>query len=175
MMDVDEQEAVQPSQPPPPPPQARNTRISPPVVYVDDNHPFDLDSYISNYTGRAAIDRLTHIVSVCPSVAVDAFTLAVRLIQKAHDPGLFQTLCHAYEQVAAYSNVKLPSISELPAIQTKWTDDTLKKNQSEKMKLEAELKNYSNNMIKESIRVSRLVSSSIVELIAFLCRWVIVT
>ncbi|GAV99596.1 cop9 signalosome complex subunit 1 [Lentinula edodes] len=155
MMDVDEQEAVQlqPSQPPPPPQQARNSRISSAVVFVDDNHPFDLDSYISNYTGRAAIDRLTHIVSVCPSVAVDAFTLAVRLIQKARDPGLFQTLCHAYEQVSAYSDVKLPSISELPAIQTKWTDDTLKKNQSEKMKLEAELKNYSNNMIKESIRM----------------------
>ncbi|KAJ3982946.1 26S proteasome subunit RPN7-domain-containing protein [Lentinula detonsa] len=151
MMDVDEQDATQPSKQQPQPP--RNSRISTVVVLVDDNHPFDLDSYISNYTGRTAIDRLTHIISVCPSVAVDAFVLAVKLIQKARDPSLYQTLCHAYEQVSAYSDIKLPNISELPAIQSKWTDDTLKKNHAQKIKLEAELKSYSNNMIKESIRM----------------------
>lgn len=150
-MDVDEQEVSQPSQPPTNP--QSSSRISSSFVIVDDNHPFELDSYISNYTGRTAIDRLIHIVSLCPSVAVDAFKLAVQLIQKSRDPALFQTLCHAYEQVSAYSDVRLPSLSELPAIQSKWADETLKKNHSEKMKLEAELKNYSNNMIKESIRV----------------------
>ncbi|KIK68408.1 hypothetical protein GYMLUDRAFT_35823 [Collybiopsis luxurians FD-317 M1] len=146
-MDVDEPQAS--SQPN----QARTSRTSSPLVFVDDNHPFDLDSYISNYTGRTAIDRLTHIVSVCPSVAVDAFTLAVKLIQKSRDPSLYQTLCHAYEQVSGYPDVKLPSLSTLPAIQSKFTDDTLKSNHAEKIKLEAELKNYSNNMIKESIRL----------------------
>ena len=53
-----------------------------------------------------------------------------------------------------FSNIyRLPSISELPSIQSKWVDEILKKNHGEKMKLEAELKNYSNNVIKESIRV----------------------
>ncbi|KAJ4490051.1 26S proteasome subunit RPN7-domain-containing protein [Lentinula aciculospora] len=149
-MDIDEQEAVQPSQQQQ---QSQSSRMSSAMVLVDDSHPFDLDSYISNYTGRTAIDRLIHIVSICPSVAVDAFILAVRLIHKARDPSLYQTLGHAYEQVSAYPDVKLPSISKLPAIQSKWIDDMLKKNHSEKMKLEAELKNYSNNMIKESIRM----------------------
>ncbi|KAF9078640.1 G protein pathway suppressor 1 [Rhodocollybia butyracea] len=146
-MDIDEQEPVSSSQQP-----FRNSRNSA-VVVVDDNHPFELDSYIANYTGRTAIDRLTHIVSVCPSVAVEAFTLAVQLIQKSRDPGLYQSLCHAYDQVCAYSDTRLPNLSELPAIQSKWAEETLKKNHSEKMKLEAELKNYSNNMIKESIRM----------------------
>jgi COP9 signalosome complex subunit 1 len=36
----------------------------------------------------------------------------------------------------------------------KWIEETLAKNQAERMKLEMELKTYSNNMIKESIRVS---------------------
>ncbi|KAF5366148.1 hypothetical protein D9757_010959 [Collybiopsis confluens] len=148
MMDVDEpQTSSQTTQIRP------SSRISSSPVFVDDNHPFELDAYISNYTGRTAIDRLTHIVSVCPSVAVEAFSLAAKLIQKSRDPSLYQTLCHAYEQVSVYPDVQLPSISTLPVIQSKYTEDTLKNNHAEKIKLEAELKNYSNNMIKESIRL----------------------
>ncbi|KAJ3833569.1 26S proteasome subunit RPN7-domain-containing protein [Lentinula raphanica] len=150
MMDVDDQDTTQTVQQQQ---SSQDSQISSAAVLVDDNHPFDLESYISNYTGKTAIDRLIHIISVCPSVAVDAFKLAVKHIQEARDPSLWQTLCHAYEQVSTYSDIKLPNLSELPAIQTKWADEILKKNHSEKVKLEAELKSYSNNMIKESIRM----------------------
>jgi COP9 signalosome complex subunit 1 len=38
-----------------------------------------------------------------------------------------------------------------------WIDTVTTQNQSERMKLEVELKTYTNNMIKESIRVSDVV------------------
>ena len=42
----------------------------------------------------------------------------------------------------------------LAELDTKWADEVLTKNQADRVKLEVELKTYSNNMIKESIRVS---------------------
>ncbi|ESK91190.1 cop9 signalosome complex subunit 1 [Moniliophthora roreri MCA 2997] len=153
MMDVDMEDSTQPSSMSQG--SSNNRKYSPNFVVVDDAHPFDLDSYISSYTGRTAIDRLTRIVSVCPSLTVDAFNLAVQYIHQSRDPSQYQTLCHAYEAVSSYTGVvgQLPSISELPALDTRWVDEIQRKNQQEKMKLEAELKTYSNNMIKESIRM----------------------
>ncbi|KAG5641499.1 hypothetical protein DXG03_005084 [Asterophora parasitica] len=43
---------------------------------------------------------------------------------------------------------------DLTTLDTKWADETLAKNQAERTKLEVELKTYTNNSIKESIRVS---------------------
>lgn len=40
----------------------------------------------------------------------------------------------------------------------KWVDETNMRNQGERSKLEVELKTYSSNMIKESIRVRIIVS-----------------
>lgn len=67
---------------------------------------------------------------------------------------MYQSLLQAYEQ-AAY-NVEggsFPNPMELAELDTKWMDETLLKNQADRAKLEVELKTYSNNMIKESIRV----------------------
>ncbi|KAJ7058005.1 26S proteasome subunit RPN7-domain-containing protein [Mycena amicta] len=129
------------------------------VVVVDDRHPFDLDSYISNYTGRTVVDRLVHIISSAPSLAPEAFQLAVQHIHKLRDPSLYQQVLSAYELVAAadythvYPSLALPPSSELAVLDTKWADETMAKNQAERSKLEVELKTYSNNMIKESIRM----------------------
>jgi hypothetical protein len=46
---------------------------------------------------------------------------------------------------------------DLAELDTKWSDEVITRNQSDRAKLEVELKTYSNNMIKESIRVSRLI------------------
>jgi COP9 signalosome complex subunit 1 len=42
---------------------------------------------------------------------------------------------------------------DVAQVDTRWADEAISKNQAEKMKLEVELKTYTNNMIKESIRV----------------------
>lgn len=49
---------------------------------------------------------------------------------------------------------QLPNPLEIAQLDTKWVDEVTAKNQSDRVKLEVELKTYTNNMIKESIRVS---------------------
>lgn len=48
----------------------------------------------------------------------------------------------------------LPNPLEIAQLDAKWVDEVAARNQSEKVKLEVELKTYTNNTIKESIRVS---------------------
>lgn len=64
----------------------------------------------------------------------------------------------AYDQASSLSETPLPDSLELASLDTKWADETMSKNQADRVKLEFELKTYSNNMIKESIRVSLLIA-----------------
>jgi hypothetical protein len=59
----------------------------------------------------------------------------------------------AYEQLANSWGLPLPNMMDLAQLDTKWADEIITKNQADRVKLEVELKTYSNNMIKESIRV----------------------
>ncbi|KAF8893072.1 26S proteasome subunit RPN7-domain-containing protein [Infundibulicybe gibba] len=118
----------------------------PHLVTVDDAHPFDLE-------GRTAIDRLIHIISVCPSIAPEAFQLAAQRIHQSRDPQLYQTLSSAYDQLAAQLDTPLPNPMELAPLNTRWAEETMEKNLAERTKLEVELKTYTNNMIKESTRM----------------------
>ena len=150
------------------------------IVPVDDAHPFDLEGYIANYTGkslfllilivvliivqdRTAIDRLIHIVSICPSIATEAFQLCVQHIHQSRDPTLYQALLTAYEQTSNALDMPLPNPLDLAQLDTKWMDEIIAKNQAERTKLEVELKTYSNNMIKESIRVCACFSKVLSE------------
>ncbi|KAF5325169.1 hypothetical protein D9619_010070 [Psilocybe cf. subviscida] len=147
LIDMDPMEDTRPTTPPPP---QRKVIIAP----VDDAHPFDLESYISNYSGRTAIDRLMHIMVICPSLAAEAFVLCVQHIHQSRDPALYQTLLQTYEQVANNTDVSLPNPMELAELDTKWADEVMTKTTAERTKLEVELKTYTNNMIKESIRMA---------------------
>lgn len=105
--------------------------------------------------GRIAVDRLVHIIVTCPSIAPQALQLAVKQIEKLRDPGLYTTAITIYEQVVtSVTDISLPPAAEVAQLDQKWIDETSKKNQSERTKLEVELKTYTNNMIKESQRVS---------------------
>lgn len=53
----------------------------------------------------------------------------------------------------------LPDFSEVSTIDQDWVTKTTRKNTEERQKLEVELKTYSSNMIKESIRVRPLCYS----------------
>jgi COP9 signalosome complex subunit 1 len=89
----------------------------------------------------------------CPSIAPEAFQLCVQHIHQSRDPSLYQNLLGAYEQLANNTDLNLPNMMELAELDVKWADETLAKNQADRVKLEVELKTYTNNMIKESIRV----------------------
>ncbi|KAG5651159.1 hypothetical protein H0H81_009651 [Sphagnurus paluster] len=149
-MEIDDEHQQSPSTSTRPQPSKKAT------APVDDAHPFDLEGYISNYSGRTAIDRLIHITQTCPTIAPEAFQLAVQHVHQSRDPGLYQQLLTAYEQTAANADLPapLPNAMELAPLDTVWADETMTKNQAEKVKLEVELKTYSNNMIKESIRMA---------------------
>ncbi|KIJ64919.1 hypothetical protein HYDPIDRAFT_89529 [Hydnomerulius pinastri MD-312] len=132
------------------PTQPRRRAVRP----VDDAHPFDLDAYISSYTGRTAVDRLINITASCPSIAPQALKLAFTHLQRLRDPSLVQIAISAYESVASLPEGQgLPPVGDVVLIDTHWIEETTKKNVAERTKLEVELKTYSNNMIKESIRM----------------------
>ncbi|KAK7683842.1 hypothetical protein QCA50_013218 [Cerrena zonata] len=127
----------------------------PTFVPIDDAHPFDLESYIAAYSGRTAVDRLTHIISVCPTIAPQAYVLALARIQEGRDPGLYQSLITAYETVSrSVQDGSLTPVTELPMIDIRWIETTNTKNNAEKSKLEVELKTYTTNLIRESIRMA---------------------
>lgn len=86
-------------------------------------------------------------------MALQALKLTFAHIEGLRDPSLYQIAMNAYDAVADLPEVQLPPVSEVCLVNTAWCEGVAKKNQTEKTKLEVELKTYSNNMIKESIRV----------------------
>ncbi|KZV95984.1 PCI-domain-containing protein [Exidia glandulosa HHB12029] len=122
--------------------QARKSRD--PVI-VDDAHPFDLDAYISSYTGRTAVARLLHIANVCPSLAQPAYARAVRLLRESREPNTYLNTIAQHNSLSGADHIEPDK---------KWVDDIHNQNLSDKNKLEVELKAYSSNMIKESIRMA---------------------
>ena len=116
-------------------------------------HSPEVVSHTKLKTGRTSIERLIHIMVHCPSIAPESFQLCVQHIHQSRDPSLYQNLLAAYEQLISNTDLNLPNMMELAELDVKWADETLAKNQADRAKLEVELKTYTNNMIKESIRV----------------------
>jgi len=103
----------------------------------NDNSPkLDLESYISNYKGRLRIDRLLAIGRSNSHLAPDALRLAINEVKRSSNA----------EEYAKLAN-------QLAAIDTNWVSATTRRSMMETERLEAELKQYKNNLIKESIRV----------------------
>jgi COP9 signalosome complex subunit 1 len=129
------------------------------AVFIDDAHPFDLETYISGYSGRAAIDRLIYIISLSPSLAPQAFKRAFQLltVPTQRDTDYYKTILGTYDNVSSRPAVRLPPLDELLPDHSpylSWVDETNERNNAEYRKLEVELKTYTGNMIKESIRMA---------------------
>ncbi|KAF2641691.1 COP9 signalosome-like protein complex subunit 1 [Massarina eburnea CBS 473.64] len=114
-------------------------------LVVKDPPKFDLESYISNYDGQTRLDRLRHIGSHSPYLAVDAYRIAITEAKQGKNPDLYVTLATEFEQIAPND--------PLASIDTAWAEAKTKQLDSEQDKLEHELKSYKNNLIKESIRM----------------------
>lgn len=69
------------------------------------------------------------------------------------DTALYRSLLAAYDQLATGSDGDLPPLAEVHPLNQDWIDEVTQKNQAQRIKLETELKTYTSNMIKESIRV----------------------
>lgn len=103
--------------------------------------------------GRTYVDHLLHIMSVCPTLAPQALQLAVKEALKGRDPTLYRNVFAAYERAHQDAPEETPELSAIATLDQKWIEDTTAKNLSERTKLEVDLKTYTSNMIKESIRV----------------------
>jgi COP9 signalosome complex subunit 1 len=110
-------------------------------------HPnWDLDQYILNYSGHGQIHRLKFIALKSQPLQVDALRHAARLIKET-------TLnVPLYQETVEQLRLVDTSLPESVHDQT-WIDNAARTTKSTTEKLEAELKNYKNNLIKESIRV----------------------
>lgn len=83
----------------------------------------------------------------CPTLASAAFQLAMQRIKAGRDASFYQAAVNLY-------NAALPEGADRVEIDPAWFESVVIKNTSERNKLEVELKTYTSNMIKESIRVS---------------------
>ncbi|KAF8336548.1 26S proteasome subunit RPN7-domain-containing protein [Cantharellus anzutake] len=117
------------------------------TVVIDEDHPFDLDGYISQYrVGRNAIRRLRYIAEECPQLAIPALTRALYLLRQTYDVNQYQLVYQAYASYN-YPNEGIP-------YDQAWVEDTQARNTSDRERLDTELKTYTSNMIKESIRMA---------------------
>jgi COP9 signalosome complex subunit 1 len=115
-------------------------------VSPDDSPKLDLESYISNYDGPLRLERLTAIANSQSVLFTEALRLAVIEAKRTMD-------CDEYVKLAE----KLHSVARsdpLGAVDKEWVTATTRKAKAETDRLELELKQYKNNLIKESIRVS---------------------
>ncbi|KAJ3214859.1 hypothetical protein HDU67_001124 [Dinochytrium kinnereticum] len=108
----------------------------------------DIDGYTSGYIGFSKIKRLEFIAEVCPPLQLDALKLALDET-KVRTKSVFK-----YSSIIQAINAVL-STSHLPLMDmdTEWMESTSRYIRSQQDKLEMELKNYKNNLIKESIRM----------------------
>jgi COP9 signalosome complex subunit 1 len=115
-------------------------------------HPnWDVDQYILGYSGHGQIHRLRFIALKSPALQIDALKYAIRLIKET-------TLnVPLYQETAEQLRLLFPSSPET-MIDQSWMDHATRTTKYTTEKLEAELKNYKNNLIKESIRVFLLSS-----------------
>ncbi|KAI9056495.1 G protein pathway suppressor 1 [Trametes sanguinea] len=123
-------------------------------VLVDEAHPFELETYISSYSGRTYIDRLLHIMFACPTLAPQALQLAIEEALKGRDTVIYREIFNRYQRAHAEAGDEIPELSALAEPDQGWIEATNARNQAERTKLEVELKTYSSNMIKESIRMA---------------------
>ncbi|KAI8611297.1 hypothetical protein BC830DRAFT_667959 [Chytriomyces sp. MP71] len=105
---------------------------------------FELETYLSQYTGHTRILRLEFISEACPSLAREALTLALAEVKAA----TLNTTKH--NAIVLRLNADLGASVKHDQV---WVEDAARLARSRLDKLDAELKNYKSNLIKESIRV----------------------
>ncbi|KAI0455206.1 26S proteasome subunit RPN7-domain-containing protein [Xylaria acuta] len=114
-------------------------------IIVKDIPKLDLELYISNYTGRTRFERLLLIGQCSVPLCLDALKAAVveakkgRDVQRYHDAHECMRLADPKEPEAQYDEA--------------WVNATTNSNKNRTHQLEAELKGYKNNLVKESIRI----------------------
>jgi len=146
-------------------------------MFTVENPSLDLETYASQYTGYAKLQRLQFVAQHCPLLRIEALKLAISCVQSTYDTGLYQRLHRKLaECIAGTANGNgggtsngvgggLPDVAvaaadhglagvgaAVPALDLNFVDSKNKSAQMKLEKLDNDLKNYKSNSIKESIR-----------------------
>ncbi|KAF7879175.1 hypothetical protein EAF04_000373 [Stromatinia cepivora] len=115
------------------------------ALVVTDPPKFDLESYISNYKGRTRLERLYLIGVTSTFLGVEALKILIKEAKQGKDVTIYMDAWAALSKMAP---------NEPEAFRDdQWIDATNKSNAAEAARLEAQLKGYKNNLIKESTRM----------------------
>ncbi|CDS09852.1 hypothetical protein LRAMOSA02529 [Lichtheimia ramosa] len=107
----------------------------------------DFQSYINNYTGRTAIDRAIYIGEHCDSLEVEALQWAADAIKNTtRDTNKYSACMTQLNEACKKRGLKTIEVDQA------WLATTQRENEEILDSLDAELKGYKNNMIKEKIR-----------------------
>lgn len=101
---------------------------------------------ITHSSGRTRFDRLFHIGRTSTFLCVDALKAAVAEAKRGEDIDIYVSAIEALRQVA-------PDDPEAK-VDRPWIESTDRSKKEETKRLEAELRGYKHNLVKESIRVS---------------------
>lgn len=114
---------------------------------------FDWETYISAYKGRTKIDRLLFLAEKVPSFRQPCSSAALDLITSTtKDVQLYHRALYIRNTKPENGSPLLPK-EERRDVNVDWCETTEKANRIELEKLDLELRNYQNNLIKESIRM----------------------
>ncbi|EST08794.1 Proteasome component (PCI) domain protein [Kalmanozyma brasiliensis GHG001] len=114
---------------------------------------FDWEAYTSAYTGQARAQRLMYIAQHCPSLRQTCSKAAAEYVKEhTRDVAAYQAMITTHNTEPETGDL-LPA-SQRIAADSEWIQSTQQRNNAEREKLELEMRNYQNNLIKESIRMA---------------------
>jgi COP9 signalosome complex subunit 1 len=114
-----------------------------PIPQVVPSKYFDLDQYISNYTGNTKIMRLIFIAERSKKHEIEAYKLAIDELKKTQNTALYLKL---FEKLG-------DKLGPGYTLDNSWVDNVEKKAQQQKERLELDLATQKANLIKDAIRV----------------------
>ncbi|SPO04545.1 related to COP9 signalosome complex subunit 1 (G protein pathway suppressor 1) [Cephalotrichum gorgonifer] len=112
---------------------------------VQESPKLDLELYIQNYKGRTRYDRLYHIGRTSTVLCVEALKAAIAEAKSGNDVGAYRNAVDTLREVA-------PNEPEAKFDQG-WADAREISNKKETQRLEAQLRGYKNNLVRESVRI----------------------
>jgi len=116
------------------------------INFTIENCELDLESLASSYKGFTKVQRLLFIAKHAPSIAVDAYKLAISAIQETQNIRLYKEVYTKYK-TAAIDNGGLPFEEDLV-----WMERSSSQTEKLHEKYQNDLKTYKNMNIKENIR-----------------------
>ena len=117
----------------------------------------------TNVIGHTKVNRLEFIADRCPSLQVDALKLAITELRNTNTLHVsrYINLVRKLNEAVKFGAPGSASVSsDLLTVDKAWADNQMLKAKQQTDLLEGELKNYKRNSIKESIRVSLLLTAN---------------